>query len=57
MNGETGMGQTLLDDLGKSVYTGLDTLQAGHLKPHFNIIWIKPSRGKQSIWATGRQDI
>jgi len=25
MNGETGMGHKLLDDLGKSVYTGLDT--------------------------------
>lgn len=57
MNGEIGMGQKLLDDLDKSIYSGLDTLQTGHLKAHFNNIWIKPSRGKQSIWATGRQEI
>lgn len=51
------MGQKLLDDLNKSVCSGLDTLQAGHLKAHSNNIWIKPSRGKQSIWVTGRQEI
>lgn len=57
MNGEMGMGQMLLDDLNKSVYSELDTLQAGHLKAHSNNIWIKPSRGKQSIWGNGRQEI
>ncbi len=45
VGGEIGMVKKLLDDLNKSVFSGLDTLQAGHLEAHFNNIWIKPSRG------------
>lgn len=41
VGGGIGMGQKLLDDLNKSVCSGLDTLQAGHLEAHSNNIWIK----------------
>ncbi len=43
------MGQKLLDDLNKSVCSGLDTLQAGHLKAHSNNIWISQGGKQQEI--------